>query len=104
MTRLSAYLHRRQKFGPFGTGAPYAARSRRVASVTSRSEPSTRRPGAGGIGSSEGTASTRQPAAAAEATPFGESSSATQRAGSASSSLAASRYGSGSGLVAVTSS
>src|SRR6516165_3242940 len=62
------------------------------------------RPGAGGIGTSDGTATTRQPAAVAEATPFGESSSATHRAGSASSSLTASRYGSGSGLVTATSS
>jgi len=40
----------------------------------------------------------------AAATPLGESSSATLRPASTSSSLTASRYGSGSGLVAVTSS
>ena len=57
----------------------------------SSSERTTVRPGAGSIGTSEGTAMTRYPAASAEATPFGESSSATQRAGSAPSSLAASR-------------
>jgi hypothetical protein len=43
------------------------------------------------IGTSDGTAITRHPAACAEATPFGESSSAKQRAGFTSSSLAASR-------------
>jgi hypothetical protein len=43
------------------------------------------------IGTSDGTAITRHPAACAEVTPFGESSSAKQRAGFTSSSLAASR-------------
>src|SRR6516165_9807271 len=56
------------------------------------------------MGTSDGTATTRQPAAVADATPLGESSSTTQPAGSASSSLTARRYGSGSGLVAVASS
>jgi hypothetical protein len=62
-----------------------------VATLTSSSEPTTRRPGAGGMSENEGTATTRQPAAVAEATPVGESSRATQRAGADSSSLAASR-------------
>src|SRR5690606_12646034 len=46
---------------------------------------STVTPGCSGIGSRLGTATTRHPAATAEATPFGESSSATERAGSAES-------------------
>jgi hypothetical protein len=69
----------------------------------SRREATTRRPGAGRMGVSDGTAITRHPAASAEATPLGESSRAKQRPGSTPSSLAASRYGSGSGLVALTS-
>jgi len=56
------------------------------------------------MGSSDGTANTRQPAASAAATPLGESSRAKQSPGGTPTSLAASRYGSGSGLVAVTSS
>ena len=71
---------------------------------SSVSERTTVRPGAGSIGTSDGTAMTRHPAASAEATPLGESSRAKQRAGSVPSSLAASRYGSGSGLVTLTSS
>ena len=59
--------------------------------MTSDSERTTRRRGAAGTATNDGTATTRQPAAVAEATPFGESSRATQRAGSTSSSLAASR-------------
>ena len=43
---------------------------------SSVSERTTVRPGAGSIGISDGTATTRQPAASAEATPFGESSRA----------------------------
>jgi hypothetical protein len=62
------------------------------------------RPAAAGMGTSDGTANTRQPAASADATPLGESSRAKQSPGSTPTSLAASRYGSGSGLVAVTSS
>src|ERR1700733_16088605 len=72
--------------------------------VRSSSEGTTIRPGAGGKGSSDGTAITRQPAASADATPLGESSKAKQSAGGTPISLAASRYGSGSGLVAATSS
>jgi hypothetical protein len=56
------------------------------------------------MGSSDGTANTRQPAASADATPLGESSRAKQSPEGTPISLAASRYGSGSGLVAVTSS
>ena len=56
------------------------------------------------MGISDGTANTRQPAASAEATPLGESSRAKQSPGGTPISLAASRYGSGSGLVAATSS
>ena len=59
--------------------------------VRSSSEATTVRPGAASIGISDGTAITRHPAACAEATPFGESSRAKQRAGFTSSSLAASR-------------
>jgi hypothetical protein len=43
---------------------------------SSVSELTTVRPGAGAIGTSDGTAMTRHPAASAEATPFGESSRA----------------------------
>ena len=81
-----------------------ATRERSRARSTSRSEPATVRPGASGIGTTLGTATTWQPAAVALAVPFGESSSATQRRGSAPRSRAAVRYGSGSGLVRVTSS
>src|SRR5262249_61768373 len=56
------------------------------------------------IGTRLGTATVQQPAASAEATPLGESSSATQCRGSAPSSEAAFRYGSGSGFPRVTSS
>jgi hypothetical protein len=55
------------------------------------------------MGISDGTANTRQPAASADATPLGESSRAKQSPGCTPTRLAASRYGSGSGLVAVTS-
>src|ERR1700685_3019154 len=55
------------------------------------------------MGTSDGPANTRQPAASADATPLGESSRAKQSPGSTPTSLAASRYGSGSGLVRVTS-
>src|SRR5215470_10611366 len=75
-----------------------------MARSTPASDVTTTRPGAGGIGTRDGTATTRQPAALAEATPFGESSSAAHDSGATVSSLAASRYGSGSGLEAVTSS
>jgi hypothetical protein len=71
--------------------------------VRSNSDRTTVRPGAGGIGTSDGTANTRQPADSADATPLGESSSAEQSPGGTPVSLAASRYGSGSGLVAPTS-
>src|SRR6185437_12370524 len=87
---------------PWGQEA--AARDWRVFRVTSVREGATRRRGAGGTGRREGTATTWQPAAVAEVTPFGESSRATHCWGSASRSLAARRYGSGSGLVRVTSS
>src|SRR5690606_34735784 len=59
--------------------------------LTSRSDPTTTRPGAGGTGRTPGTATVTQPAASAAATPFGESSSTTQRAGSAPSRAAAVR-------------
>jgi hypothetical protein len=71
--------------------------------LRSSSERTTVRPGAAGIGSSDGTANTWQPAASADATPFGESSSAAHRSADTPSSLAARRYGSGSGLVWITS-
>ncbi len=57
----------------------------------SASERTTVRPGRESMGIRDGTAMTWHPAASADATPFGESSRATQRAGSAPSSLAASR-------------
>src|SRR5215472_1078313 len=75
-----------------------------ASAVRSSRDRTTVRPGAGAMGSSDGTANTRQPAASADATPLGESSRAKQSHGDTPTSLAASRYGSGSGLVAVTSS
>ncbi len=63
-----------------GAGAS-ATRARSRCGVASSSEPSTVRPGAGSIRATEGTARTWQPAASAEATPVGVSSTATQAAG-----------------------
>src|SRR5580704_11748501 len=91
-----------------GRGAAWPQREgtslRSRARSTSRSDAATTRPGRAGIGTRLGTATTLQPAASAEATPFGESSRATHDRGSAPSSEAASRYGSGAGLLVATSS
>ena len=67
--------------------------------LTSVSDWTMTRPGAGWIGSSDGTATTRQPAAVAEATPFGESSSATHCPGSTPSSQRGQQVGLRVGLV-----
>ena len=56
------------------------------------------RPGAAGMATMFGTATTTQPAAVADSTPVGESSMATHCTGSTPSRDAARRYGSGCGL------
>ena len=62
------------------------------------SESTRASPGAAVTGTTWGTPSVAHPAASAEATPVGESSIATQSAGSTPSAAAAARYGSGWGL------
>jgi putative RecB family exonuclease len=74
---------------PEAVGAPASRCS--ISTSTSVSEGTSVRPSPGGIGTMCGTASTGQPAASAEATPVGESSIATQRAGSTPSAAAAAR-------------
>ena len=59
--------------------------------------------GAGSIGTKCGTATTYAPAAVAEATPVAESSSTIDSLISTSNFSAAKRYGSGKGLLLVTS-
>lgn len=93
-----------QKYSRYADQWFPVTRPRRKARSTSSRERTTTRPDAGAIGATDGTATTRQPAASAAATPVAVSSMTAQRSGAAPNPDAAVRYGSGCGLVRVTSS
>src|SRR5262249_18004987 len=90
---------------PPGRPAAQPAATRRSVATSSSSRLSTMTTSPGSVSAtSQGTATTTQPAPPALVTPVGESSIATHWAGGTPSRAAAVRYGAGCGLVCSTSS